>query len=197
MLPFFFMENSLKYIYQHPLLSEDDLEKIFSLHHRKELKKGDFFLKENITSNSYMILQNGLMRSYVLDTNNNDITIEFFTENEAVIDASSLFQRIPSKENIQAITDCVAFEILFDDFQKLFHSIEGMREWGRMWFTFQLFQSRNQKIEMVTETAKERYLKLLKDKPQIIKQAPLKQIATYLGITDTSLSRIRKEIVVK
>jgi CRP-like cAMP-binding protein len=86
------------------------------------------------------------------------------------------------------------YEIYYDDFQELFHTIEGMREWGRMWFTFQLFQSRYQKIEMITETAKERYLKLLKEKPQIIQQAPLKQIATYLGITDTSLSRIRKEI---
>lgn len=191
------MENSLKYIYQHPLLSEHDLERIFSFHHRKEFKKGAYFLKENEVSNSYMILENGLMRSYVLDTDNNDITIEFFTESNVVINASSLFQRIPSKENIQAITDCVAYEILFDDFQELFHSIEGMREWGRMWFSFQLFQSRYQKIEMITESAKERYLKLMKEKPQIIQQAPLKQIATYLGITDTSLSRIRKEIAEK
>jgi CRP-like cAMP-binding protein len=188
------MGNSLKYIYQHPLFSESDLEKIFSLHHLKELKKGDFFLKEKEISNSYLVLENGLMRSFVLDIDNNDITLEFFNENDAVIDASSLFQRIPSKENIQAITDCIVYEIYYDDFQELFHTIEGMREWGRMWFTFQLFQSRYQKIEMITETAKERYLKLLKEKPQIIQQAPLKQIATYLGITDTSLSRIRKEI---
>ncbi len=188
------MGNSLKYIYQHPLFSESDLEKIFSLHHLKELKKGDFFLKEKEISNSYLVLENGLMRSFVLDIDNNDITLEFFNENDAVIDASSLFQRIPSKENIQAITDCIVYEIYYDDFQELFHTIEGMGEWGRMWFTFQLFQSRYQKIEMITETAKERYLKLLKEKPQIIQQAPLKQIATYLGITDTSLSRIRKEI---
>ncbi|WP_213189522.1 Crp/Fnr family transcriptional regulator [Cloacibacterium caeni] len=188
------MGNSLKYIYQHPLFSESDLEKIFSLHHLKELKKGDFFLKEKEISNSYLVLENGLMRSFVLDIDNNDITLEFFNENDAVIDASSLFQRIPSKENIQAITDCIVYEVYYDDFQELFHTIEGMREWGRMWFTFQLFQSRYQKIEMITETAKERYLKLLKEKPQIIQQAPLKQIATYLGITDTSLSRIRKEI---
>ena len=164
------------------------------MQHLKKLKKGNFFLKKKKISNSYLVLENGLMRSFVLDIDNNDITLEFFNENDAVIDASSLFQRIPSKENIQAITDCIVYEIYYDDFQELFHTIEGMREWGRMWFTFQLFQSRYQKIEMITETAKERYLKLLKEKPQIIQQAPLKQIATYLGITDTSLSRIRKEI---
>lgn len=191
------MENSLKYIYQHPLFSEDDFRKIFSLHKRKEFKKSDFFLTEKEISHSYLVLEKGLMRSFVLDTDNNDITIEFFSENDVVINPSSLFQRIPSRENIQAVKDCVAYEIYFDDFQELFHNIEGMREWGRMWFSFQLFQSRIQKIEMITETAKERYLKLLNEKPQIIKQAPFKQIATYLGITDTSLSRIRKEIVEK
>lgn len=188
------MENSLKFIYQHPLFSEEDLQKVFSMHHRRFLKKGEYFLKENEISHSYMILEEGLMRSYVLDADNNDITLEFFVENDAVIEVSSLFQGISSRENIQAITDCVCYEIQFDDFQKLFHNIEGMREWGRMWFTFQLFEAKNQKIEIITASASDRYLKLLKEKSQIIQNAPLKQIASYLGITDTSLSRIRKEI---
>ncbi|MCH5596713.1 cyclic nucleotide-binding domain-containing protein [Niabella ginsengisoli] len=48
---------------------------------------------------------------------------------------------------------------------------------------------------MITETATTRYLKLINEKPQIIQHVPLKQIASYLGVTDTSLSRIRKEIV--
>ncbi len=188
------MKKSLKFIYQHPLFSEEDLQNVFSSHHQRIFKKGDYFLKENQISNSYMILEDGLMRSYVLDADNNDITLEFFTENDAVIEVSSLFQRIPSKENIQAVSDCVCYEILYDDFQELFHTIEGMREWGRMWFTFQLFEAKNQKIEMITKSASDRYLKLLKEKPTIIQNAPLKQIASYLGITDTSLSRIRREI---
>ncbi|MFT4153711.1 hypothetical protein [Parafilimonas sp.] len=48
---------------------------------------------------------------------------------------------------------------------------------------------------MITETATHHYIRLIKEKPQIIQNVPLKQIATYLGVTDTSLSRIRKEIV--
>ena len=72
-----------------------------------------------------------------------------------------------------------------------------MREWGRAWFTFQLFTMKERSLGTITETAKNRYLKLMKDKPEILLNAPLKQIATFLGITDTSLSRIRKEIVEK
>ena len=68
------------------------------------------------------------------------------------------------------------------------------KEWGRLWFTFQLFSLKQRTVNMLTETATQRYLTLLKNKPQIIQNAALKQIASYLGITDTSLSRIRKEI---
>ena len=60
--------------------------------------------------------------------------------------------------------------------------------------TGRLFHFKQRSVEMVTVSAKERYLKLIKEKPQVIQQSPLKYIASYLGITDTSFSRIRKEI---
>jgi hypothetical protein len=59
---------------------------------------------------------------------------------------------------------------------------------------FELYQSKMRATEMITEPATKRYLHLMQGRPQIIQQAPLKYIASYLGITDTSLSRIRKEI---
>jgi hypothetical protein len=59
----------------------------------------------------------------------------------------------------------------------------------------ELVHSKNRAIAMITEPATARYLRLIKEKPILIQQAPLKHIASYLGITDTSLSRIRKEIV--
>jgi len=59
----------------------------------------------------------------------------------------------------------------------------------------QLFIYKQRSIEMFTLSATKRYLNLLQQKPQVVQFAPLKQIASYLGVTDTSLSRIRKEIV--
>lgn len=135
-----------------------------------------------------------MIRAFVYDFDHNEITIEFFAENEIVIVPSSLFQQIPSQENLQAITDAALLKISYDDFQQLFNEIEYFKDWGRLWFTHQLFSVKQRSLEMITETAKNRYLKLMKEKPQIIQSAPLKQIASYLGITDTSLSRIRREI---
>lgn len=191
------MQDVFKKVYQHFLLSEADIEKISNYHEKVSFKKGEFLLKEGKTANEYFLLEKGLIRAFVNDFDNNEITTEFFCENEIVIVPSSLFQRIPSKENLQALTDCVLWKIDFDKSQELFHSIEGMKEWGRAWFTFQLFTLKQRSLEMITETAKNRYLKLMKEKPQILQNAPLKQIATFLGITDTSLSRIRKEITGK
>ncbi len=185
----------LKSIYQHPAFSEKDLNSIFEKHQKLNFKKGDFFLKENDISNDYFILESGVARSFVFDINNNDITINFFTECDIIIEASSIFQRIPSIENIQAETDCIVWKISYDDFQELFHSIPALTEWGRAWMSYQLFYLKNRSVEMITKSATERYLNLMESKPDVLKFAPLKNVASYLGITDTSLSRIRKEIV--
>lgn len=188
------MIDCLNFIYQHPQLSEQDIEKIAQLHQSVEFNKNEFLLKEGQTADEYFILEKGLVRAFVCDYDKNEITTEFFTENEIVIIPSSLFQRIPSQENLQAVTDCFLWKIKYDDFQILYHEIGGVKEWGRMWFSYQVFTMKQRSLDVVMKTASERYLKLMKEKPQIIQNAPLKQIASYLGITDTSLSRIRREI---
>ncbi len=180
-------------VYRHPLLSEENLQVLTNAHERILLSKGDFLLKHGEIANAYYILERGLIRSYVHDYDNKDITTAFFTENEIVIEVSSLFQRIPTQENIRALTDCVCWKIDFEIFQELFHSMEGFSEWGRGWMSKSLFETKQRSIAMITESATDRYFKLLTEKPLVAQNAPLKNIASYLGITDSSLSRIRKE----
>lgn len=188
------MRDIFKSVYQHPLLSHTDLQLITARHHREEVEKGNTILKKGRIADEYYLLESGLIRSYVHDYEENEITTDFFVENEIIIVPTSLFQRIPSQETIVAVTDSTMWKISFNDFQELFHSIPGFTEWGRLWFTHQLFATKQRSLEMITETATNRYLKLMQEKPQIMQHVPLKQIASYLGITDTSLSRIRKEI---
>lgn len=182
-------------IYSQALFTADDLQKIISLHKKIEVAKGVCLLKERQTATGYYLVEKGLMRFYVHDFNGNEITTQFICENEIVNEVSSLFQRIPSAQNIQAVTDAVLWEIDFANFQQLYHTLESVREWGREWMAAQLFQSQLRSIEMITLSASSRYLQLLKERPQIVQQAPLKQIASYFGIADTSLSRIRKQLV--
>ena len=96
---------------------------------------------------------------------------------------------------MQALTQCVCWEITFEDFQEMFNTIDSYREQQRGLLVASYFALKEHSISLVADEAKDRYLKLLKQKLHIIQNVSLKHIATFLGITDTSLSRIRKEIV--
>jgi len=188
------MSVVLAAVYQHPLLSDRDLQVIFAAHQLKSFKKGDFLLQKGQTSKAYFCVEEGLIRSYVYDYNGNDITTGFIGKNEIAIDVVSLFKSVPSEEYLQALTDCKCYMIDLETFQGLYHSIKGLNEWGRAWMSGSLFALKQRTIEMITDSATARYRKLETQHPQILQQAPLKFIASYLGVTDSSLSRIRKEL---
>ncbi len=189
------MKNRLlSQIYSHPMIRSEELGRLIDAHTRTTYKKGDFILRQGEMANSYSIIETGLMRAFVHDTEGNDITTDFFCESDLAIEVLSLFKRTSTSENIQALTDCECWVIDFAVFQELFQSIEGFPEWGRLWMTNSLFRFKQRFLDMATISAKERYLQLIKEKPQVVLQAPLRSIASYLGITETSFSRIRKDI---
>jgi CRP-like cAMP-binding protein len=112
-------------------------------------------------------------------------------------DLLSFFKRIPSKENIQALTDCQTWYITYGDMQESFHAIPEFREFGRLNIINQFGILQQRMLSMLQQTGEQRYGDLVYANPEILQHAPLKYIATYLGITDTSLSRIRKEFMKK
>ena len=189
------MENTtfLQNIFAEPNFKPDEIQKILSQYKRVEFAKNDFLIREGSIGSYYYFLETGFARSYALDLEGNDITTKFFVSKDIVIDWYSYFLKKPVRENIQAITPCVAWKITFEDFMKLFN-IEAFREIGRTKLVSSFFELKNHTSSMIIDPAKDRYLNLVKEKPSIVQNVPLKQIATYLGITDTSLSRIRKEI---
>ncbi len=186
----------LKEIFKPENFSAEELKLIVAQFKKVELKKNDYFIKEHKIANYYFFLESGFARSYAIDYEGNDISTKFFTKNDIIIDWHSYFLKTPCKEYIQAVTKCVAWRIYFDDFMKLF-KIESFREVGRTSLVNNYFELKNHTVSMITDQAKERYLALVKHQPEVIHNVPLKHIATYLGITDTSLSRIRKEILKK
>lgn len=187
--------NFFEKIYDHPNIKRHDYNAIVDAHKKVEFLKNDIVLREGQVNNAYYLIKKGLFRSYVIDYKGNEITTDFFGSNDILIEVASLFLRIPSKETVQALTDCEVYKIDFSDFQKLYTSIAGFTEWGRTWMSHQLFMAKHRAVTMHTQSASQRYLNLVQEKPQIIKEVPLKYIATYLGITDTSLSRIRKDVM--
>ena len=187
-------KHFLATIFKSQLFTNEEQTTIISKFKRIEFSKNDFLLEEGKIENQYWFIESGFVRSFAVDLEGNDISTNFYSVGELVIDWPSFFQRNPAKENIQALTDCICWELDFNTFQNLFHGIEAFREQGRSNLVASYFALKNHSVSLITDQAKDRYKKLLQEKPKVLQAISLKQIATYLGITDTSLSRIRKEL---
>lgn len=169
-------------------------EEIASYFDEKEIEKSELFLKENQVNNEYLILEHGFMRAFSFDITGTEVTTAFYSTNQPIFEVASFFNRTPSKENIEALMPCKGWVISFEKLNMLFHGIPEFREFGRSILVKGFATLKLRMLSLITETAEERYAALLQYNPEIFQNAPLKYIASYLGITDTSLSRIRKEM---
>lgn len=186
-------KHFLTEIFKEQNFKQEELELVLEQFQRIEFAKNDFLICEGQVGNFYYFMEQGFARSYSINLRGVDITTQFFTKKDIVIDWQSYFLKSHCKENIQAITPCVAWKITFTDFMKLF-KIEAFREVGRTNLIKSYFDLKTHSLSMISATATQRYLDLIANKPDIIQNVPLKQIATYLGVADTSLSRIRNTI---
>lgn len=188
------MDNTLTNIYRHSAFNSNDLETIIGAHKKKYFNKGEMLLKAGQYSNEYYCLSKGIVRSFAISNEGKEITTGFYSENQIVIEVASFFLKMPTKENIQVMTDCECWKIDSEAFHKLFNSISGFSEWGRSWMSGQLLESKLRSLSIITDSATDRYIELIRVNPNILLNVPLKYIASYLGVTENSLSRIRKEI---
>ena len=168
-------------------------EMIVELFKEKSFEKNTFLLKSDRVCQEYHFLMEGYIRAYTFNLDNEDITTSFYSPSNVVCDFYSYFKRVPTKENFIALTDCQTLYITFDELQTIFHAMPAFREFGRTILVNAYTTLKLRMLSTLHETAEERYKNLLLSNPDIFQHAPLKNIATYLGITDTSLSRIRKE----
>jgi CRP-like cAMP-binding protein len=175
------------------LVSLKTAEEIAATFRQKEISKNEFLLKEGRLCNEYFFLETGFIRAFAHDIDGNEVTTNFCSANQVVFEVSSFFNRTISKENFQAVVDCEGWFITYEQLNNLFHSLHEFRDFGRSILVKGFSSLKIRMLSMITETAEQRYEALLKTNPEIFQYAALKHIASYLGITDTSLSRIRKE----
>jgi CRP-like cAMP-binding protein len=156
-----------------------------------------YLLKAGAVCNESHFIESGIIRSYTFDFEGNEVTTAFYSKNMFTSDLLSFFKRTVSKEYIQAITDCEIWSTTYEDMQASFHAFPEYREFGRLNIINQYGMLKQRMLSVLQETAEQRYNELINSDPEIVQHVPLKYIASYLGITDTSLSRIRKEYTKK
>lgn len=173
--------------------SRQVLEDIASYFEPKSFDKNELFVKEGQISAGSFFMTDGFMRIFVDNTEGEEVTTYFFTKNGHVSEITSLFSRTRSMENIQAITACQGFFLPIEKLNILFHSVPEFREFGRAMLVREFTAYKKRTLSLINQTAEERYRDLINTSKEIFQYVPLKYIASYLGITDSSLSRIRRE----
>jgi CRP-like cAMP-binding protein len=184
----------LAHAFPTPHFSAEEQAAIFAEFSRVTFAKYDLLLTAGQSAGHYWYIESGFARSYAISPEGNEVTTNFFCAGDVVIDWPSFFLRQPTRESIEAMEDCVTWQIGYDAFQKLFHTIPTFRDGGRTLLVGSYFELKRHSVALIVDSAADRYRKLVQERPAVAQHAPLKHIATYLGVTDTSLSRIRREL---
>lgn len=158
--------------------------------------KDDYLLKEGKIS-GYFFLSKGFLRVFTFDTDGNEVTTYFYSQDRVVFDAASFFLRQPSTENIQAMTECKGYLTNFEKLNQLFHSVAEFREFGRQMIVKEFVAYKQRTLAMINQSAEERYLQLLESNKDVFQYAHLNHIASYLGVSERTLNRIRQNFTVK
>ncbi|WP_010133887.1 Crp/Fnr family transcriptional regulator [Ochrovirga pacifica] len=187
-------KNTLLSVFDPLSFSEKELQTIQSCLEKISLKKGSMILTSNEVVYEQYYVQTGCLRTFYLDKSGKEHTLQFAINDWWISDYTAFFNTQKSILNIEAIQDATLFKLTRADQEKLYQEIPKIETFFRkkMEKAFSSFQKRI--LENLSLTAKEQYLSFIFKYPNIEQNVKNYHIASYLGITTESLSRIRKEL---
>ncbi|MCW3807909.1 Crp/Fnr family transcriptional regulator [Plebeiibacterium marinum] len=155
-------------------------------------KKQDLLVSGQVCDFLYFITQ-GCLRSFYIDSKGVEHVYQIRMDNNWIGDIDSYFTRLPSKYNIEALEDSNLLRIPVGRLEQLLVEIPGLERYFRILFQKAYINALNRLNATMWETAMDRYNEMLKEHPEIFQRVSLVHLASYLGITPESLSRIRKQ----
>ena len=158
-----------------------------------KLPKGTLLLKAKRIEKSLYFIKKGIVRAYAYQ-NNHEITFWFGKEGEAVISMNSYIDNKAGYEDIELLENCELYRLKRDAIHSLFEQDIHIANWGRKFAEQELIRTEARLISRQFRTASERYQELLQSNPDLLQRVQLGHIASYLGITQVSLSRIRSAL---
>jgi CRP/FNR family transcriptional regulator, anaerobic regulatory protein len=182
--------NSIKSIVK---LNQEEEDAFLAILEVKQVKKKEFLLEEGKVCNKITFINSGCMRIF-FNVDGKENTIQFFFSDGWYTDYSSFLTGIPSAENMQALENSEVVQFSKKDIYALYDRYPVFDRVGRI-MAENAFRSVSRLNQMLAnEEPEQRYLNLLKQRPEVVERIPQHYIASYLGIKPESLSRIRKRI---
>lgn len=147
-------------------------------------------LAEGQVATQFYVIRQGCVRIW-LNHRGKDLTAQFFVEGEAVASLESFLSGEPSEFTIETVEACTLEVLSKPEFDCLMAENLTFRDWFQQLLTRRLMSYVRHLLSFIRDTPQERYQDLVKNRPQLLQRVPQHYIASYLGITGVSLSRIR------
>ncbi len=163
----------------------------------KKISKGEYLLQYGEVCRNTFFVEKGLVRMFSIDKNGKEHIIQFAPENWLIGDRSSLYFSEKSNYYIEAIEDSEVSVLPRDFFNKLLEEFPNSIEKNDLVLQKHVKSLQDRINSLLGETAEERYLKFIRMYPDLLLRVPQWMVASYLGITPESLSRVRKELAKK
>ena len=187
------MEELIEYILQFGNLNLQQISLVESKVTKLELGKGEYFSEAGKIPTQVGFVVKGVMRGCYYSNKGDEITRCFIAENNLVVDYVNFESGNASSEYLQACTDCKLVVFSKQDWEELSHTIVGWDNIKNKMVQKCLYQ-KSRKGPVISQDATTRYLEFMKNYPSLTNRVPLAYISSYLGVTQQSLSRIRKNI---
>ncbi|MBS1659955.1 MAG: Crp/Fnr family transcriptional regulator [Bacteroidetes bacterium] len=182
-----------KYLRESCKISDEDLQSILDASTSKNLRKWQSLLHDGETWKSICFISSGCLRLYRFDDDGNDHTVRFGIENWWIGDQESYNQEKPAKYNIEALAQSSVILWTKTAWEDLLKNIPALKDFFDR-LSARAFETSQQRIySLISASAEQRYLEFQKTYPKVFNKVPLHMVASYLGISRETLSRIRKD----
>ena len=187
------MDTLFQTLDQIHVLSKESKAAFAAITKTRELPRGFTLLHPGAVCNHMFFIQKGVSRTFYLK-DGKDVTDWISLENTFAVSVISFNTRQPDRRGIELIEDSTVIEIPFYELEQLFPKYRDIETLGRLWSNFGLVQLQIRFDELFFSSATERYTKFVERNPTALQRVPLGIIASFLGITQETLSRIRAQM---
>jgi CRP-like cAMP-binding protein len=190
-------ELLLEKIKEHVVITDEEFDFCKTLFIPKKLRKRQYLLQEGDVNKYTSFVEKGMLRTYTVDEKGNEPILQFSFEGWWVADLYSFLTDEPSKYNIEAMEDCELLLITKPSWDIMLDKVPALERYFRILIQNSLIATQQRLMGSISETAQEKYSKLINNFPGCLQRVPQHMIASYLGITPETLSRIRGQMATK
>ena len=175
------------------LQSESELDEIVDRFSVLALKKNQLLVAENQVCPYFCFVESGILQHAIV-VEAEEKTTYLALRNSVTSSLNSFLNKIPSRKSIKALVDCQLWVIDLENFKDLLANNQSFHQFYYNLIERQIMLIDDYRIDLLTLTPEERYKKLLATEPKLLQEVPLHYLASFLGISNRHMSRIRKNI---